>query len=101
MYMEQGNMPHVIRLVRAKAIQEEARNAKIVCAECGGEDADTLESYMVHDEVWESAGMDQHKGLLHLRCLETRLGRHLRESDFPRYVINMAILFAFERGKDE
>lgn len=93
-YMESGNMPHVIRLVRAKADQEAMREARLFCAECKGGD---LEMYMVHNAVWTAAGME--KGFLHLPCLERRLGRTLSADDFPRYVINKAILFAFERSK--
>lgn len=98
MYMEQGNMPHVIRLIRAKAMSEEARNAKLHCADCDDED---LEMYMVTNEVWEEAGMEKHKGLLHLKCLEARLGRRLQIEDFPKYTSNRAIFFAFRMGKDE
>lgn len=42
--------------------------------------------YMVHDEIWEEAGMDQ--GFLHAACLELRLGRKLTSADFPDYPVN-------------
>lgn len=95
-YMECGNMPHAIQLLRTKADQEDLHEARLFCDLCrNGE----LEMYMVLDTVWAAAGMGKSKGFLHLSCLETRLGRRLSKDDFPKYVINKAILFAFERGK--
>lgn len=41
------------------------------------------ERYMVHDEVWAAADMDENGGELCVPCLETRLGRQLTPDDFP------------------
>ncbi len=85
------------------------------CASCGSpqrievysrrEDAyfevdPTLEDYMVHDEVWERAGMGK-QGFLHLRCLESRLRRRLTLADFTNYPVNNGIRFGFQLGKTE
>jgi hypothetical protein len=64
------------------------------CLECG-EYVRYL--YMVHDFVWRQAVPDS-KGLLHLKCLEKRLGRQLRRHDFKDLEINELIIFGFLRG---
>lgn len=60
----------------------------------------TIEDYMVHDEVWERAGMGK-RGHLHLRCLELRLRRRLTLADFTDYPVNNGIRFGFQLGKTE
>ncbi len=60
----------------------------------------TLDAYMVHDAVWEKAGMG-HRGFLHLKCLERRLGRKLVLEDFTTFPINNSIRFAYAMGKRE
>src|SRR5262245_59749408 len=40
------------------------------------------EVYMVHDHLWEAAGMAPDGGFLCIGCLETRLGRRLAPADF-------------------
>ena len=42
------------------------------------------EVYIVHNKVWEQAGMKPYGGCLCIGCLETRLGRRLTPDDFPR-----------------
>jgi len=44
--------------------------------------------YMVHDALWESAGMKPDGGYLCVLCLEDRLGRPLTGNDFTAYPIN-------------
>lgn len=61
------------------------------CAHCGRICGD---SYMVHDELWAKADVD--RGVLHLRCLQIRLGRKLTLGDFTNYPINETIKFAVE-----
>ena len=58
---------------------------EFLCVDCG---YNTIgdEYYMVHDEVWQAAGMDE--GMLCVGCLETRLGRMLGADDFPRVPVN-------------
>src|SRR5215472_10455710 len=50
------------------------------CIDCG--DPCRCELYMVHDHVWQSAGMAPKGGGLCISCLETRLGRQLHHLDF-------------------
>jgi hypothetical protein len=57
------------------------------------------EYYTVHDEVWLTAHPDDY-GLLCIGCLETRLGRVLTPTDFPRYPINSGVFRQSERLKD-
>ena len=44
------------------------------------------EHYMVHDDVWATAGMEE--GFLCVGCLEGRLGRELTAADFTPAPIN-------------
>ena len=44
--------------------------------------------YMVHDYLWEKAGMDKDGGMLCILCLESRLGRLLTEYDFTGAPVN-------------
>lgn len=67
--------------------------ARHFCAECGAKEG--LQGYMVHDEVWAQAGMED--GFLHLACLEKRIGRNLEGDDFPDYPINEGILHFLKR----
>jgi len=55
-----------------------------VCAEC---QAPCHESYMVRDEVWAAVGMPQ-EGVLHVACLERRLGRALTPEDLTAAPVN-------------
>jgi hypothetical protein len=70
------------------------------CVDCG---AGTVlskrgcnEDYMVHDEVWEAAGMPPstimayggNGDFLCVGCLEVRLGRRLTPADFTKVPIN-------------
>lgn len=45
------------------------------------------EWYMVHDDVWQEAGMDD--GMLCVSCLEQRLGRALTVNDLTDASVNM------------
>lgn len=48
------------------------------------------EYYMVHNELWNKAGMSTEygTGMLCIGCLEGRLGRNLNPRDFTSYPIN-------------
>lgn len=47
------------------------------------------EVYIVHDHVWQRAGMELgYAGCLCISCLERRIGRRLRPEDFPSHVFN-------------
>jgi hypothetical protein len=65
------------------------------CAECGEVCSDY---YMVRNEVWAAAGMSH--GVLHLRCLEKRLGRDLTLDDFMDSPANAAIRFGWRMCSD-
>jgi len=45
---------------------------------------DQSEVYMVKPSVWKKAGITPWGGCLCIRCLEKRLGRHLKPKDFLR-----------------
>jgi hypothetical protein len=51
---------------------------------------ETSEVYMVRNVIWAKVGMRGRRGCLCIGCLETRLGRGLRPSDFvPNHVLNL------------
>jgi hypothetical protein len=60
------------------------------CLDCG---VATMpgEYYMVHDFVWQAAGMKS-RGILCIGCLERRLGRQLVPQDFPEVEVNALAL---------
>ncbi len=57
-----------------------------LCAACGLESKDM---YMVANDLWAAFGAG--KGVLHVACLEDRMGRRLRHNDFKDERINSAI----------
>lgn len=60
------------------------------CRDCGIPTAGLAgidEYYMVHDAVWDAAGMGEH-GMLCIGCLETRLDRQLTPKDFTSVHVN-------------
>ena len=65
------------------------------CAECG---RDALDSYMVYDFVWLLVMPSKH-GLLHLECLERRLGRPLTLADFTAAPVNNVLRFGVALGR--
>jgi hypothetical protein len=68
------------------------------CFDC---EMDIPQNYMVHDEVWELAGLASNGGLLCFDCLENRLGRKLTIDDFSDKPINAEILFGYKlRGEE-
>jgi hypothetical protein len=48
------------------------------------------EQFMVHDAVWQAAGMEEWSGCLCVGCIERRLGRALTPDDFTEHVFNTA-----------
>ena len=65
------------------------------CADCAVDTLITVlkghgdaraEFYMVHDHVWEFAGLDS--SCLCIGCLEARLGRQLHSGDFTSAPVN-------------
>jgi len=62
--------------------------ARFTCVDCKVNTFEIDEYYMVHDEIWLSAGMRLNGGMLCIGCLEERLGRQLVAADFTSYPIN-------------
>lgn len=64
-----------------------------------------LYEYVLCDEVWRATGLAYHDGVLHLECVEKRIGRELRLDDFsdkPKkngHNINDAIRFGARLGR--
>lgn len=63
------------------------------CRDCGTETLPTAwdrraEYYMVHDHLWQAAGMGAVDGCLCIGCLEARLGRELAPDDFTDAPVN-------------
>lgn len=61
------------------------------CRDCGK----IGESYMVHSSLWKEAHLHPRENCC-LRCLEIRLGRILRKSDFPDLPINGLALHSYD-----
>lgn len=66
-----------------------------VCSDCAELE---LSGYMVENSVWREAGAHRFE-LLHLECLEKRLGRPLTIEDFTPAPINHSIRWALRRAK--
>jgi hypothetical protein len=49
------------------------------------------EVYIVHDHVWQKAGMEPSGGCLCVGCLEQRIGRRLTPDDFADHVFNTTL----------
>ena len=56
------------------------------CIDCGSDTHQLAEYYMVHHDLWESAGATD--GMLCIACLEERLDRNLAPGDFLRCPVN-------------
>lgn len=57
------------------------------CLDCAVNTSEIDEYYMVHDHIWLYANPDDY-GMLCISCLEERLGRMLRPSDFTDAPVN-------------
>jgi hypothetical protein len=55
------------------------------CMTCGVNTSEIHEYYMLIDQTWLQANHDSHEGMLCIGCVEARLGRMLRPSDFDQY----------------
>lgn len=65
------------------------------CEDCGVGTFTAGEYYMVRDELWEQAWAGRRKPwhslgreILCIGCLEKRIGRTLKRSDFPDFPVN-------------
>lgn len=65
-------------------------NMNVACVDC----QEFAEEYIVHDEVWEKAKMEQEGGSLCLHCLEARLGRRIDLEDLKETAaLNKSIMY--------
>lgn len=60
---------------------------RFICLDCGQDTGLMKEFYYVNLDLWLSV-MESKAGMLCIGCLETRLGRKLRKSDFTDASIN-------------
>lgn len=63
------------------------------CVDCNVNVDYICENYMVHDHVWQQAGMSTYGGKLCVKCLENRLGRKLDRRDFLLCPLNIEPYF--------
>ena len=56
------------------------------CIDCGVNTADNNNYYMIHNELWAQYGAKQ--DVLCFKCLEKRMGRKLKYTDFNDAPIN-------------
>jgi hypothetical protein len=61
------------------------------CVDCSADTYALREYYMVHDPLWEQAGMTPNGGELCVGCLERRLGRDLTPTDFTGVFLNVPL----------
>lgn len=57
------------------------------CIDCGIDTLLIREMYHVHDELWKQIN-PQNDGMICVCCCENRLGRQLRQQDFPTVELN-------------
>lgn len=67
------------------------------CLECGVDTFIIDEYYMLKDSVWGSI-VPIESGMLCVGCVEKRLGRKLRASDFTDCPLNMEIKSGIRKG---
>jgi hypothetical protein len=66
------------------------------CEHCGERDA--FEPYTVKKEVWALSGLSPKGGLLHLACLELKIGRPITVDDLdPGAAWNRPLIYFFGR----
>ena len=80
--------------------RKKTRRPNSCCIDCGcntnvmpkvepeGHTENYSEYYMVHDQVWNAAGLPPLGGCLCIGCLERRLGRKLTRHDFTDASVN-------------
>jgi hypothetical protein len=61
------------------------RYERWTCAVCG--ERSITDYYMVHDALWKESGIPA-KGMAHIKCLSTKIGRPLTEDDFTEVPVN-------------
>lgn len=68
------------------------------CGDCGVDTSGINEYYSVKNRVWRKWG-NKH-GMLCIACLESRMGRRLRKTDFTGFPINLGVFPQSERLLD-
>lgn len=70
--------------------------ARVYGFDCAGCQANTFrEYYMVRDSIWRRTGMKPAGGMLCIGCLERRIKRPLRKTDFSEALVNDLFVFAW------
>ena len=64
-----------------------------LCVDCSVDVDYIQENYMVHDHVWQQAGMSPRGGRLCVKCIERRLKRKLTRRDFLLCPLNIEPYF--------
>jgi hypothetical protein len=84
-------LPEAAARIEKQKARREKDIARRSCVDCGcdtcprGQPADW---YMVHDQLWASAGMAPDGDCLCVECLENRIGRQLNRTDFTSADVN-------------
>ena len=68
-------------------LSKRTNNKKWLCLDCNVHTGDIYEHYFVNTSLWLSV-VDSKNGMLCIGCLENRLGRMLKRSDFTDASIN-------------
>ena len=58
------------------------------CLHCEKEFTYEDYAYMVCDHIWKEAGFSYHQGYVHILCLENKIGRSLKKTDFMKCPLN-------------
>lgn len=61
--------------------------SKYICIDCHQDTGKIKEFYFINTNTWLTA-LGSKQGMLCIGCLEKRLGRELRQDDFPNVTIN-------------
>lgn len=90
-----GKLHDAIHIILYTQDKHTIKERSFICSKCMGENRD---HFMLEDVVWQEAMGDDPRGMLHLKCVEDKLGRKLTKSDFKDIPLNaQARYFAPER----
>lgn len=74
-------------------IAQRYRRRSTTCVECGRFCGD---NYYLAREVWKATGLERFDGVLHLACVEKRIGRRLTLEDFTDAPLNDQVRWVAE-----
>lgn len=60
---------------------------KFLCLDCGVDTGKAGEHYMLNDSTWHLTGLGKY-GMLCVKCVEARIGRNLKSTDFNNSYLN-------------